>query len=258
MPPPELPELSVVVPALDEAGNVGPLVDEVAAAMAGRVDAFELVVVDDGSTDGTAERVAELAATRPWLRVLRRPTPRGQSAAMFAGIKASRGEFVATLDADLQNDPADLPDMLDRLRRGEADFVQGDRSRDRADSWLRRRASWVGRAARRALLGDRVRDTGCSARVLRGDLARRLPLEFKGMHRFFPAYAAILGARVVEHPVRHRPRAAGRTKYGVGVVTRGLGGLMDLLAVRWMSRRWRDSSAEELARGAPSDCNPGA
>jgi glycosyltransferase involved in cell wall biosynthesis len=240
--------MSIVVPALDEVDNVKPLVDQIDAAMKNRVEHFELLVVDDGSTDSTDRALADLMPGRPWLRVLRRPAPMGQSAAMRAGILAARGTHVATLDADLQNDPADLPDMLDRLHADEADFVQGDRSRNRRDSFLRRRASWVGRFARRTLLRDPVRDTGCSARVLRADLAKQLPLQFKGMHRFFPAYARILGARIVEHPVRHRPREAGQTKYGVGVLTRGLGGLMDLLAVRWMSRRLRDASAHELPR----------
>jgi dolichol-phosphate mannosyltransferase len=248
MPVPD-PELSIVVPALNEAENVGPLVEEIdrSVRISAGIDA-ELIVVDDGSTDGTDRRLMELAATRPWLRVLRRPAPQGQSAAMAAGIRAARGAYVATLDADLQNDPADLPVMLGRLKAEGADFIQGDRSANRRDTWMRRRASWVGRSARGLLLADPVRDTGCSARVLRADIARRLPLEYRGMHRFFPAYAARLGAKVIEHPVTHRPRTAGETKYGVGVVSRGLAGLMDCLAVRWMGKRLRDVSAEELNR----------
>jgi glycosyltransferase involved in cell wall biosynthesis len=185
--------------------------------------------------------------------VLRREKPQGQSAAMYAGIQAARGAYVATLDADLQNDPADLPGMLAKLKETGADFVQGDRSRNRQDTFLRRRASWVGRTARGTLLGDPVRDTGCSARVLKADFAKKLPLMYKGMHRFFPAYAAILGAKVVEYPVTHRPRTAGETKYGVGVVTRGVGGLHDLFAVRWMARRLRDVSARELTTEGTED-----
>ena len=239
------PELSIVVPALNEVDNVGPLAEQVAAAMGERP--FELIVVDDGSTDGTSERLTDLAATRPWLRVLRRSRAQGQSAAMAAGIAAARGAFVATLDADLQNDPADLPHMLDLLREQNVDFVQGDRSKNRQDTFFRRRASWVGRTARRLVIGDSVRDTGCSARVMRADLAKRLPLQYKGMHRFFPAYSRLLGARIAEYQVRHHPRAAGETKYGVGVLQRGLGGFFDLLVVRWMAKRIRDVRVDELA-----------
>ncbi len=240
-------DLSIVVPALDEADNVGPLVDEIEAAMDGRGYVFELVVIDDGSTDGTTERLIDLAKTRPWVRVLRRPKAQGQSSAMRAGIIAARGRAIGMLDADLQNDPRDLPDMLDRLDREGVDLVQGDRSRNRQDSFMKRRASVVGRTFRRALLGDRVRDTGCSARVLRANFAKRLPLEFKGMHRFIPAFSSRLGAKVVEHEVIHRPRAAGVTKYGVGVFTRGAAGLMDLLAVRWMGNRLRPIDAAEVS-----------
>lgn len=244
--PEPAPELSVVVPALNEAENVRPLVEEIERAVRGAGIDAELIVVDDGSSDGTDRRLLELAATRPWLRVLRRPKPQGQSAAMAAGIMVARGRYVATMDADLQNDPADLPRMLALLKERGADFVQGDRSRDRRDSWMRRRASWVGRSARKLILRDPVRDTGCSARVLRADIARRLPLQYRGMHRFFPAYAQRLGATVIEFPVAHRPREAGQTKYGVGVLSRGLAGLADCFAVRWMGRRLRDVTAEEL------------
>ena len=237
-------QLSVVVPALDEQDNVQPLAQQVEHALTGI--SFELIVVDDGSTDQTPRRLAELAREHPWLRVLRHEQSLGQSAAMHAGILAARGRFIATLDADLQNDPADLPAMLARLQEQQADMVQGDRSAHRRDHAIRRLSSAVGRWTRRCLLGDPVRDTGCSARVVRADLARRLPLHFRGMHRFMPAYARMLGAQVVEMPVNHRPRGAGQTKYGLGVVNRGTAGLMDCLAVRWMGKRFRPSQAREL------------
>lgn len=249
------PELSIVVPALDEAQNVAALVEQVDDAIhaAAGIDA-ELIVVDDGSIDGTDRALLGLAASRPWLRVLRRSTPQGQSAALAAGIAAARGRFVAMLDADLQNDPADLPVMLAILKEHDADLVQGDRSRNRRDSWLRRRASWVGRAARWLILRDPTRDTGCSARILRIDLARQLPLQYKGMHRFIPACARLLGARIVEHPVGHRPRRVGLTKYGVGILSRGVAGLIDCFAVRWIGKRLRDVSATELTQTrTPSD-----
>ncbi len=239
-------ELSVVIPALNEVENVAALVEQVDDAVRNKGVDAELILIDDGSTDGTSQKLLELAATRPWLRVLRREKPQGQSAAMYAGIQAARGTYIATLDADLQNDPADLPGMLEMLKKTGADFVQGDRSRNRQDTFMRRRASCIGRTARRLLLGDTVRDTGCSARVLKASFAKQLPLQYKGMHRFFPAYATILGATIVEYPVTHRPRIAGQTKYGVGVLTRGVGGLHDLLAVRWMRKRLRNVAAREM------------
>ena len=239
------PELSVIVPALNEEENVGPLAQEIEHALLQQGVDLELIVVDDGSTDRTLARLRELAQTRPWLRILHRPEPRGQSAAMHAGIQAARGRYIGTLDADLQNDPADLLRMLDLLRRGEADLVQGDRSRNRRDNLIRRVGSVVGRRARGWVLRDPIRDTGCSARVARAEVLKQLPLQFRGMHRFFPAYSRMLGARIRELPVNHRPRQAGETKYGLGVLSRGPKGLLDLLAVRWMMGRHCDCAACE-------------
>jgi len=248
------PTLSIVVPALDEQDNVGPLVEQVESAVRGAGVDAELIVVDDGSGDATPQRLAELAAGRPWLRVLRRERRQGQSSAMFAGIHTARGAYIATLDADLQNDPAELTGMLERLRAEGAGLVQGDRSRARKDNAVRRYASVVGRLVRRWLLGDHVRDTGCSSRVMTAAIARRLPLQFKGMHRFIPAYAAVLGAKIVEVPVNHRPRHSGTTKYGLGLLNRGAAGLADTFAVRWMSNRARDTSATETTgSAAPED-----
>lgn len=236
--------MSIVVPALNEQDNVGPLVQQVGQAMNDAGIDAELIVVDDGSTDQTLARLTALQADRPWLKVLHRPTPRGQSAAMHAGIQAATGRCIATLDADLQNDPADLPGMLAKIDAGEADMVQGDRSANRNDHAIRKIASLVGRKARLWILRDPIRDTGCSARVVRAEIAKQFPLQFKGMHRFMPAYARMLGARVVQVPVNHRSRNAGTTKYGMGLLSRGPAGLADLFAVRWMIKRYRDTSAK--------------
>lgn len=241
-PAPPPPELSIVVPALNEEENVAPLVEQVQAAVIDAQIAAELIVVDDGSTDRTLPRLRELAMERPWLRVLYRAEPRGQSAAMFAGIQAARGEWIATLDADLQNDPADLPAMLTIARGDGVDMVQGDRSRNRRDNAVRRVSSVVGRRFRYVLVSDPIRDTGCSARVVRADIAKQFPLQFKGMHRFMPAYARMIGATIVEMPVNHRPRTAGQTKYGFGLLNRGVAGFVDCLAVRWMLSRYRDAA----------------
>lgn len=246
------PELSVVVPALDEAQSIERLVDEVERAVCGAGIGAELIVVDDASTDGTDAVLLKLVGTRPWLRAVRHDRTLGQSAAMHTGIHLAAAPFIATLDADLQNDPADLPVMLRLLRDHDAGLVQGDRSAARKDGFLKRRASTVGRWTRRLLLNDPVRDTGCSARVLRTDLARRLPLQFRGMHRFIPALCAQFDATIIEHPVHHRPRAHGHSKYGVGILSRGIPGLLDTLAVRWMGRRRRQAVTRELTGSGTS------
>jgi glycosyltransferase involved in cell wall biosynthesis len=241
------PELSIVVPALNEEECVERLVDEVKKEVLDAGIDGELVVVDDGSGDQTLARLRALAVRYRWLKVLHRPQPQGQSAAMYAGIHASRGRYVAMLDADLQNDPSELLGMLQLLRGGEADLVQGDRSANRRDPFIRRCSSVVGRQTRKWLLGDSIRDTGCSLRMMRVEIARQLPLAYKGMHRFIPFYARMLGAKVVEVPVKHRPRQAGTAKYGVW--NRALSGLMDCLAVRWMRKRYRDTSARPVEGG---------
>lgn len=247
-------ELSIIAPAHNEEENVGPLVEEIHAALAGFVELagrFEAIIVDDGSTDRTLERLTSLMTVRQWLRVVRMmDTPpgrgHGQSAAFHAGLRHARGEIVALLDADLQNDPADLPRILEIMRQTGADLVQGDRSLNRRDTAGRRAASWVGRSFRRLLLADSIRDTGCSLRVMRREVALAIPLEFHGMHRFIPLTARQLGYTVIETPVSHRPRTAGAAKYGV--FNRALPGLLDCLAVRWMHRRRRPTRASEVRR----------
>ncbi len=251
-PPEQRPTLSIVVPALNEQDNVGPLVKQVGQAMSDAGINAELIVVDDGSTDQTLAKLTALQAQHPWLRVLHRPAPRGQSAAMHAGIQAALGQYIATLDADLQNDPADLPAMLAKIHAGEADMVQGDRSANRNDHAIRKIASLIGRKARLWIINDPIRDTGCSARVLRAEFAKQFPLQFKGMHRFMPAYARMLGATITQIPVNHRSRNAGSTKYGMGLLSRGPAGLLDLFAVRWMMKRYRDTSTDTIA---PQDTN---
>lgn len=243
--------MSVIAPAHNEEENVAALVEQVGLAIEATGLAGEFIIVDDGSTDSTRARVAALAATRPWLRCIAMTgTPpgkgNGQSAAFHAGFRAARGALIATLDADLQNDPADLPAMVALLRREDAGMVQGDRSHARRDNVVRRVGSIVGRLFRRWLLGDSVRDTGCSLRVMKREIALRLPLEFRGMHRFIPVSAARMGYRVVEMRVNHRPRTAGTTKYGMGIVQRALPGLIDLLAVRWMANRRRGVTGAEV------------
>lgn len=256
-------ELSVVAPAHNEEDNVAALADEIGRALesAGVGGRFEFVLVDDGSTDRTAAVTQGLMATRPWLRLVRmnRTPPgkgHGQSAAFHAGFRAARGRLLATLDADLQNDPADLPGMLRLMRERQADMVQGDRSHARRDNAVRKIGSLVGRLFRRMILGDGVRDTGCSLRVMTREVALRLPLEFRGMHRFIPVSAARMGYRVVEMPVNHRARRAGTTKYGFGITQRAIPGLIDCFAVRWMAKRRRPVEAVEPPRPASGLVEP--
>lgn len=259
--------LSIIAPAHNEEGNIARLVDEVERAGRAAADRlqrtsgssapnrtpapFEFIVVDDGSTDSTRDRLLALKPSRPWLRVIAMTnTPpgrgNGQSAAFHAGFRAARGEFIALLDADLQNDPADLAAMCDLMQRERADMVQGDRSANRRDHLIRRVGSRVGRFFRSLILGDTIRDTGCSLRLMKREVALRLPLEFRGLHRFIPAAARHMGYTVVEMPVTHRPRTAGETKYGMGVMSRAIPGLIDCFAVRWMKNRRRPVTSEEI------------
>ena len=190
--------------------------------------------------------------TVPWVRcVSMTNTPagsgNGQSAAFHAGFRAARGRLIATLDADLQNDPADFPKMLELLASTDADFVQGDRSavRKQGDAKIRQFGSWIGRKFRLWVLGDSITDTGCSLRIMKREIALQLPLEFKGAHRFIPVTARHLGYTVIEMPVNHRNRHAGEPKYGMGITKRALPGLVDLFAIRWMRNRRRPVTCEE-------------
>ncbi len=245
------PDLSVVAPAHNEEANVGPLVEEIDAALRNSGIRYEIVIIDDGSTDATRDRLRALMQTRPWLRVVAMSnTPpgkgNGQSAAFHAGFRAARGRALAVLDADLQNDPAEIPAMFAALERESAGLVQGDRSHGRKDNAVRRIGSVVGRKFRLWLLGDTIRDTGCSLRIMKREVALGLPLEFRGMHRFIPVTARHLGYKVVEMRVSHRPRTAGETKYGMGIWQRALPGLIDLLVVRYMRNRRRPVVCHEI------------
>lgn len=247
------PELSVVVPARDERDNLAPLLEQTRHALASAGIAGELIVVDDGSSDGTFAELVRLAGGQEFLRPLRLPEGRGQSAALAAGIAAARGRWIATLDGDLQNDPADLPGLLEMARQGGFDMVQGVRV-NRRDSFPRKAGSRVAGWTRRLLLGDRTLDTGCATRVLTAVLARTFPLQFRGLHRFLPLYARRTGARVVETPVSHRPRLAGTSKYGLA--DRLFTGLVDCFAVRWMLRRYRSPVPGTTTNSSASASSP--
>lgn len=225
------PDVSVVVPVFEERENLGPLVDEILVALAPSGLAVEIVLVNDGSRDGSAETIAELARLRPGVRGLHFRENRGQSAAFDAGFKAARGTYVVTMDADLQNDPGDIPALLAALE--DHDAAVGYR-RIRHDSWVRRASSVIANGVRNRLSGDDIVDTGCSLKAFRAEALEGLKL-YTGMHRFLPTLLRIEGRSVVQLPVNHRPRRAGRSKYGVW--NRVFRAFADLLAVRWMKKR---------------------
>jgi glycosyltransferase involved in cell wall biosynthesis len=228
------PRFSLVVPVYDEEENVEKLLAEVAEVLLPH-GPFEVIVVDDGSRDRSRERMREWKSRQgaDWLRIVALARNSGQSAAVFVGVERARAEYVATLDGDLQNDPRDIPPMLARVFAGECDAVIGVRRR-RQDSWLRRASSRVGNGVRNLVTGDQVTDAACGIKVFRRHLFLACP-RFVGMHRFMATLARGLDARVLEHDVNHRPRTAGKAKYGIG--NRAWRGLRDCFGVRWLRQR---------------------
>ena len=248
------PALSVVIPVLDEAGSVVDLLREVGEALGAQGRPYEILVVDDGSRDATPERLRELLERGGLpLRVLRHRERLGQSAALRSGIAAARAVWVATLDGDGQDDPADLARLLAaRDREGALRLVCGSR-RPRRDSWRRRAESRVANAVRRAVLGDGTPDTGCGLRLVHRATYLELPF-FDHQHRFLPALVRAAGGRVASVEVRHRPRTRGRSKQALG--GRLAAGLVDLAGVLWLRRRGRRFEVEEIRAGDQSARRP--
>lgn len=246
-------ELSVVAPVYDEYDNLEILHAELIDALARAVGRFEIIWVDDRSTDGSFDELCRLAAADSVSRVVQLARHAGQSAAIWQGLQSARGALVATIDTDLQNDPADLPRLIEELRRRKVDLISGVRAQ-RNDTGLRRLASRIANGVRRAVLGDPFRDVGCSLKVYRREFVAGMP-RFNGLHRFLPVLAVWNGARWAELEIRHRERRAGDSKYGA--IRGRLGrGIFDLIAMLWLRRRWlgRSGALEvEPSRAEPAE-----
>ena len=239
--------LSVVVPVHDERENLAPLVGEIVAALTGVVP-FEIVYVDDGSTDGSQEALQLLQQQTPQLRVLRHDRSAGQSTAIRTGVMAARGRWIATLDGDGQNDPSDIPALLTQAcsmvaqRDDERVLIAGWRTR-RQDTRFTRWQSAIANLVRSRLLNDGTPDTGCGLKVFPRAMYLALPY-FDHMHRFLPALVRREGGEVHSVPVTHRPRTRGRSHYGL--LNRAWAGVVDMAGVMWLSRRARAPKATEL------------
>lgn len=233
------PEISLVIPVYNEEENLPVLAAEIRQVLEALGRPYETLFVDDGSTDSSPAVLARLAQEDPHVRVVRQRRNSGQSAALDAGFRFAQGDVVVTLDADLQNDPADIPRLLALL--GEYDVVSGVRA-NRRDTWVRKVSSRIANGIRNWATDESVTDVGCTLRACKTEYLRRVPM-FTGMHRFLPTLLRMAGARVTEIPVNHRPRLHGQAKYGIG--NRMWRALADLFAVRWMQKRWIDQRLSE-------------
>ena len=236
-------DLSIVVPVYNEEENLPLLWPEIRAVLDPTGIRFEVVFVDDGSRDRSAEIVRGFREQDPRVRLIRLKTNAGETAATDAGFKSVRGRWVVVMDADLQNDPHDIPEMLAHLDQWDA--VTGWRvNRGDGDSWIRRVSSRVANRIRNAVSDETIQDSGCTFRAFRRECLRDLVL-YKGFHRFIPTLLKMRGFRVLEVPVNHRPRRFGQSKYGIG--NRAWSAFKDLLVVRWMKDRLlRYEIAEDL------------
>lgn len=226
--------MSLIIPVKNEAENIAPLVAEIRAALDGRAE-YEVIYVDDGSTDDTVARLLEIGAEFPRLKVVRHAASCGQSTAVLTGVRAACFPIVATLDGDGQNDPADIPAMLAKARQDNVQLVCGYR-RKRRDTWLKRLSSRIANGVRSSLLKDSTPDTGCGLKVFPRELFLSLPY-FDHMHRFLPALVQRAGGHVVSVEVNHRPRERGTSNYGLH--NRLWVGIVDICGVMWLLRRAR-------------------
>jgi glycosyltransferase involved in cell wall biosynthesis len=238
----DAPFLSLVIPAYNEQENIPTLLRRVEAALRQVGRPFEVIVIDDGSTDGTPALLDEAMRERAWLRVLRMNRNGGQSAAFEAGFEAAQGEIIATIDADLQNDPEEIPRLIPLLDEQNADMITGWR-KERQDSAFRRWQSRQANRIRNWITGETVQDSASSLKIYRAHAIKGIKL-FRGAHRYFPTLVKMRGYTVYETPVKHSHRFAGTAKYGFG--NRAFVGIFDLFGVRWMKKRYLRYQAEEV------------
>ncbi|MBO8127502.1 MAG: glycosyltransferase family 2 protein [Firmicutes bacterium] len=233
-------ELSVILPIYNEAENIPYLLSELKGVLDEITPDYEILCINDGSTDKSAVLIEEAKEHDPRIILVNFAYNAGQSAAFSAGFKLAKGKYVITMDADLQNDPADIPKLLEKIK--EYDVVIGWRTQ-RNDSWVKKISSKIGNGVRNWLTGDDIHDTGCSLKVFRNEVVKKIPM-FSGMHRFLPTLAKIEGYSVCQVPVNHRPRKYGVSKYGI--FNRAWSGLKDVLAVRWMKARHINYEIKEI------------
>ena len=238
-------DLSVIIPVYNELPCLDDLCARLDAALSPMAQSFEVLLVDDGSDDGSWEKMTALAGRYPYIRLLRLLPNSGQSAALGVGFRAAQGSIFVTLDADCQNDPVDIPRLVAELDH--CDMCCGYREK-RNDTWARRAGSRLANAVRNAALGEDIIDTGCTLKAARAELLRDLTM-FHGMHRFLPALARMRGATIKQIPVKHHARVAGESKYtNMGRLKTVIA---DLMAVRWMKKRYRNFRVESGGPAAP-------
>lgn len=244
-----MPDLSILIPVHNEQGNLGQLINEIVRAMVQAAPApdYEIIVVDDGSTDSTRSEVTALMGSADRLRVIGHSQRAGKSAALKTGFDAARGKWIATLDGDGQNDPADLARLWGQIAAGPSDIIYAGVRKSRNDGLVKKLTSRTGNAIRRRALRDTARDSGCGFKVLPVSLTAALPY-FDNMHRFLPALAGRHGYGVREVAVDDRPRVHGRSKYGF--FDRAAVAALDLIGVFWLIRRYSHrGSVSEIGQG---------
>lgn len=238
------PYLSLVIPAYNEQENIPTLLERVEASLRQLNRPFEVILIDDGSTDRTPQLLAEAMTRLPWLRVLRMVKNSGQSAAFEAGFAAARGQVIATIDADLQNDPEEIPRLVPLLDEKNVDMISGWR-KDRQDTGFRRWQSRQANRIRNWITEETINDSASSLKIYRSNAIKGIKL-FRGAHRYFPTLVKMRGGTVFETPVKHSHRFAGTAKYGFG--NRAFVGIFDLFGVRWMKQRYLRYEAAEVSR----------